>query len=525
MSEIPVDDFEFKPLSNFLRAVREEEVEPTSRELEAILRRRGFDSTEVASEIESRVSALVKSPRPVRSRTIREWRHPSVRAFAEGGDPIEKMVALAANLAFTALERALTPGIVDPFELAALRHIPVVPNDAIGDARLVPLPGDRLQIEFNPKQPKSRTRFSVAHELAHTFFQDCRDAIRNRQARAKFGPHEWELEMLCNIGAAELLMPVAAFHDMDREALNIAALMDQKERLEVSAEALLARVARITSEPCAMFAASKIEEGDSPGRYRIDYAMPSRSWLGGISVAGLLPKQTVVAECTAIGFTSTGDETWPGVGALHVECAGVLPYRHASFPRVVGIVHPRNATSEPGVRIVYVRGDATLPRGTGVRILAHNVNDKAVSWGFGFARAVASKWPEAEAAFRNKVFKDKSLLRLGNTFYTEVEDNLWTFQMVCQHGYGGHGTSRIRYAALKSCLEELVRFASDHNATVHMPRLGTGYGGAKWEIVADIVDATVCGAGIPVMVYDLPNAKTAPPEDMPDLFSRNPTIA
>ena len=257
------------------------------------------------------------------------------------------MVSLARNFALEALE-GTRPESIDPFRLAELKRIPVIPNEAIADARLVPLPNDRLQIEFNPNQPKSRTRFSIAHELAHTFFDKCGEEIRNRQSRRDFGPHEWELEMLCNIGAAELLMPIASFPELRSESLSIATLMQLKEKLEVSPEALLARVARITPEPCAMFAASRIEGGNLAGRYQIDYSIRSRSWWSSVPVGLLLPAKTVAGECTAIGFTAIGEEMWSNLGSLHVEGVGVWPYQGARFPRVLGIIQSNNKYAETG---------------------------------------------------------------------------------------------------------------------------------------------------------------------------------
>jgi O-acetyl-ADP-ribose deacetylase (regulator of RNase III) len=339
--------------------------------------------------------------------------------------------------------------------------------------------------------------------------------------REDLGPDEWELEMLCNLGAAELLMPIASFPQLRKEALNIDTLMHLKDRFEVSAEALLVRTAHITTESCSIFAASNIEHGELCGRYHLDYAIRSRSWVGGHRFGDLLPAHTVVAECTAIGFTAKREESWPGFEPFHVECVGVLPYRGGHFPRVIGILRGAERSGEIGTTVVYVKGDATSPRGAGPRIIAHNVNDKALSWGFGFARAVASKWPRAQQAFREWVFTHKGALRLGNTFKTEVEENLWAFQMVCQHGYGPPGSAtRIRYGALKLCLEELARFAVEAKATIHMPRLGTGYGGAAWSIVAEIVDETVCRAGVPVIVYEFPNAKPDVAPELPGLFGR-----
>jgi Zn-dependent peptidase ImmA (M78 family)/O-acetyl-ADP-ribose deacetylase (regulator of RNase III) len=513
MTDAIMEDFEHQPLANLMRGISDDEQEPAGEDLRRVLKERGLDSDEVASQVESQVSAFLQRQRPLRTVTPkRKWKHPSVKAFAQGGDAVERMISLASDLALSALEGLTGASPVDPFRLAELRRIPVVPNEAILDARIVPLGADRMQIEFNPNQPRSRIRFSVAHELAHTLLEDCGKAIRNRQPQHKFGPNEWELEMLCNIGAAELLMPIASFPELRGETLNIDTLMHLKDKLEVSPEALLARVVRITSEPCAMFAASRIEDGDFAGRYRVDYTIRSRSWKSPDS-SDLLPKRTVVADCTAIGFTAIGDETWPTVGALHVESVGVSPYHGAHFPRVLGIMQSAEQTPSSGVRIVYVKGDATQPRGSGPRIVAHIVNDKALSWGFGFARAIASKWPQAQATFRERVFKDKSAIRLGNTFNTEVGSKLWTFQMVSQHGYGPGSTTRIRYGALKSCLDDLLRFAMERQASVHMPRIGVGYGGGSWGLIERLIDEVLCAHGVEVTVYDLPNSRpsaTAP---------------
>jgi Zn-dependent peptidase ImmA (M78 family)/O-acetyl-ADP-ribose deacetylase (regulator of RNase III) len=516
-----MDDFEYEPLANLMRGLTEDEPEIRGDALRTSLKERGLDSDEVATEIESRISAHLQRRRTLRpAATARKWNHPSVKMFAEGSDAVQKMISLARHLALKVLETTSNSSAIDPFALAESKHIPVVANETIADARLVPLPGDRCRIEFNPHQPKSRTRFSIAHELAHTFFVDWRDAIRNRESRGNFNRHEWELEMLCNIGAAELLMPISSFPELRSEALDIRHLMKLKDSLEVSAEALLARVARLTNEPCAMFAASRVEQGELAGRYKIDYAIPSRSWGQTQHITGLLPPKTSLADCMVIGFTAFGDETWDAIGHLHVQGVGVAPYRGTRFPRVLGLVRSSEDTGRRSVRIAYVTGDATRLRGTGPRILAHVINDKAISWGFGFARAVASKWPKAEKAFRQHIFSDKSAMRLGNTFNTEVEPELWTFQMIAQHGYGPRSTTRIRYSAIESCLEELARFAQQQHANVHMPRVGTGYGGGKWEVVADLIDEIVCAAGVSVTVYELPGARPEQSGEEPDLFSQ-----
>ncbi len=60
-------------------------------------------------------------------------------------------------------------------------------------------------IEVRPRQPETRTRFSVAHELGHTFFFDIHNCPPRRIGPT--GSGSLDEERLCNIAAAELLMP------------------------------------------------------------------------------------------------------------------------------------------------------------------------------------------------------------------------------------------------------------------------------------------------------------------------------
>ena len=506
------------PLAKVLKALDSQDSEPKEDQLADELVERGLDIEETISQVEGRISAFLQRPRVAPATYTRaQWKNSSVRLFAEGEDPVAKMMSLASGLALRGLEQTIDRTTVDPFLLANLRGLAVVPNENVLDARLVPLTHERAQIEYNPNQPRSRIRFSIAHELAHTFFPNYLEAVRNRSPRSAFTTHEWELEMLCNIGAAELLMPIAYFPLLTREMLGIDKLLGLKQQFDVSAEALLSRVARLTQQSCSMFAASRRETETSVEGYQIDYAIPSRAWQG--PKISQVPTTSTVRDCTAIGFTAKQAETWPTLGKVHIECVGVPPYKGYRFPRVVGILQPSKSESLSGVRILYVTGDATQPRGTGPRIIAHIVNDKAASWGTGFARAVASKWPKAQESFRQWAMSRHSDFRLGNTYHFQVADDLWLFQMVAQHGFGPSRLPRIRYGSLKACLDNLATFAQERRATIHIPRLGAGQGQAIWSIVSELVDASLCSRGIPVTVYDLPHARKEQALELPGLFA------
>lgn len=40
-------------------------------------------------------------------------------------------------------------------------------------------------------------------------------------------------------------------------------------------------------------------------------------------------------------------------------------------------------------------------------------------------------------------------------------------------------------------------------ASVHMPRIGCGLAGGKWEVVGKIIEEELVARGIPTTVYDL----------------------
>ena len=71
--------------------------------------------------------------------------------------------------------------------------------------------GKRGQILYNPDRPPGRQAFSVAHEIAHTFFPSTSGGARFREMTACDSHEMSELEMLCDAGAAEVLMPKEEF--------------------------------------------------------------------------------------------------------------------------------------------------------------------------------------------------------------------------------------------------------------------------------------------------------------------------
>jgi len=338
------------------------------------------------------------------------WTNSSVRQFSRGGDPVQAIAEHARRVALEAIDNGWNGPPFDPFELAERLGLQVVPRDDLPDARLVPMGSRNARIEFNPTRPRGRVRYSVAHEIAHTFFSDWAKTIRNRLPSG-FGSDHWQLELLCNVAAAELLMPIGTLEEVRHEPVSVERLMTLRKTYDVSTEAMFLRMVRLTKQPCMVFAAARA--ADSPGAsYRIDYAMPSRTWRRRLSSGTVIDSSSVLSECTAVGYTATGSEKWGGLPLNQIDCVGIPPYPGTRYPRVVGLLRPKTGVGEETPTLRMVRGDATQPRGEGRRIIAHIVNNRAPNWGGGFALEVRKTWSSVQEDFQRWVATDDNRLPL-----------------------------------------------------------------------------------------------------------------
>ena len=138
------------------------------------------------------------------------WSHPSVLGLCGSQDPVEVIAHRARELVYSAIQKGWSGPPYDPFELADLLGMHVAPCAEVVDARTLPGPRHSCRIEYNPSQPTGRARYSVAHEIAHTLFPDWAEHVRHRGGHQDARPDEWQLEMLCNVAAAELLMPIGS---------------------------------------------------------------------------------------------------------------------------------------------------------------------------------------------------------------------------------------------------------------------------------------------------------------------------
>lgn len=442
--------------------------------------------------------------------TAIRWTHPSVVRVLEQHperDPYEWVEQRARDLALTAMESGWSGPPYDAFQLADALGIEVVARQDLDDARLVKV-HDQPRIEFNPQRPRARTRFSVAHEIGHFLFEDYADRTRYRDLDQR-RDDDWQLEVLCNVAAAELLMPAGALPIGEAADLDLVRLIDQRERFGVSMEALLRRIVRLTSRAASLFAAARVTDAPT---FRVDYTVASRAWRPPVS-SGDVVTDTVLARCTAVGYADHATEEWNGTD-VHVQAVGVPPYPGATFPRVIGLLQPRDDVEGVDVGIRYVRGDAAAPRAEGVAIIAHVVNNQAQHWGGrGFVRALMERYPDAAGNFAERPADQR---RLGAVHLQQVNPDLWIASMVAQAGFGPAPTNqpRLRLHALRNALQQVAAHAQRLGATVHMPLIGTGQGGVRWPKIRDLVLDEIAYQEVPVTVYVLPDAPM--PEEASD---------
>jgi O-acetyl-ADP-ribose deacetylase (regulator of RNase III) len=153
--------------------------------------------------------------------------------------------------------------------------------------------------------------------------------------------------------------------------------------------------------------------------------------------------------------------------------------------------------------LVTVGGDATSPQAKGPKIVAHVCNDLG-GWGKGFVVAVSRRWPEPERDYREwHRGRSGNDFGLGAVRVIQVKPDTWVANMVGQHGIRtGSSGPPIRYDALERCLTRLADHAVTLGASVHMPRIGCGLAGGRWELVEPIILRTLCARDVATTVYD-----------------------
>jgi O-acetyl-ADP-ribose deacetylase (regulator of RNase III) len=148
----------------------------------------------------------------------------------------------------------------------------------------------------------------------------------------------------------------------------------------------------------------------------------------------------------------------------------------------------------------FLIGDATLPIKKPA-IIAHICNDIG-GWGKGFVVAISKRFGKGpESSYRKWWATSKSDFKLGNMqFAVTPDENISIANMIAQKGLiNNQNPKPIDYVALKNCLCQLYVFCKNKDITVHMPRIGCGLAGGKWEEIEPIIKKQMT---VDTYVYD-----------------------
>ena len=115
--------------------------------------------------------------------------------------------------------------------------------------------------------------------------------------------------------------------------------------------------------------------------------------------------------------------------------------------------------------------------------------------------AVSRRWPEPERDFRawhrgragNDVGPRRGPRRAGPTRHLGGEHGRPTRHQDRQFG------PPIRYDTLGRCLTAVGEHALTLHASIHIPRIGCGLAGGRWDQIEPIIIRTLCARDIPTV--------------------------
>ena len=173
-------------------------------------------------------------------------RHPSIQALLASDGTTSSPDEAMRRRARALVDRALKLGWEGPpFDLDLLASVAGyrVHTETLGEGQDGCVDAVTRRILVSARLPPPRRRFTVAHELAHTLLPDFGGGVTMHHASAE---HDWAeqspLEQICQVGAAELLMPLAPFRAAcDGEPMAIQGIARVAAHFEASFEAVARR--------------------------------------------------------------------------------------------------------------------------------------------------------------------------------------------------------------------------------------------------------------------------------------------
>lgn len=131
--------------------------------------------------------------------------------------------------------------------------------------------------------------------------------------------------------------------------------------------------------------------------------------------------------------------------------------------------------------------------------IIHGCNAQGVM-GAGVAKIVKLLFPEAFLTYKEclAIKRERGKNPLGSNTYYPVDDKFVIINAVTQEYYGNDGKQYTDYDAVRACfadiMPEVEQWPTIYEGVprvLHFPLIGCGYGGAEWEVIAQIIDEEI----------------------------------
>ncbi len=226
-----------------------------------------------------------------------------------------------------------------------------VDHEIDGDGRILLCPKKKLRIEYRSKSLPERQRFTIFHEFAHTLFPDYCEFLPLHQSPQKNPPNiVRKFERLCDLGAAEMLLPVDDFtSDFQKlDWLGFESIHKLRERYHASIDATIYRLADLVTSVgfAAIFLTDQKGTNAGYGPLWVKHLGKNTLFKGYIPAGVIPPPNSVVTKCYRNNLETTDavKETWwiGGKPRSWLVQASKLPIvsEDATYPKVVALFFP-----------------------------------------------------------------------------------------------------------------------------------------------------------------------------------------
>ena len=224
-----------------------------------------------------------------------------------------------------------------------------VQHDIGGDGRILVRGGSAPWIEYRSGRLPERQRFTIFHEFAHTLFPDYCAFLPHHQKQAdQIADPDKEFEFLCDVAAAEMLLPMEDFcRDLRRLGqINFGTIHHLRRLYEASIDATTYRVVDLEDNVAcaAVFLTDQRKNFSGDGPLWVNNSSRGKRFRDFIWPGTTSPEGSVVELCyrNRVETTDPKRETWwikgePRTWIVQAARLPVIP-ENPAYPKVVALL-------------------------------------------------------------------------------------------------------------------------------------------------------------------------------------------